>query len=131
MRSLQRASIASLVLGLAIPVAAQAPKRAPLTYGTTAVSYVEIPAEAFLPGDSTTGYAAGSYARYSTTCDGFCLGAPLHLPSGAKVVYLELDFDDEDSNYSMGRLVQCDSVGTGCTNHPAAGPGPRTASPPA
>jgi hypothetical protein len=128
MRSFRRTALVPLILGLAIPAAAQTPKRASTTYGTTATSYIEIPSEAFMPRDSTTGYSSGlsGSTRYSTTCTGgLCFAAPLHLPSGAKIVYLELDYLDESgTDYVIGSLVRCDQVGETCDSHPAAGAGP-------
>ena len=115
-----------MVLALAAPLAAQTPKAAPQTYGTTAVSYIEIPADAFLPLDSSTAYSPlFGAARYSTNCAGLCFSAPLRLPSGALIVSLELDFFDGDADdYVIGTLVQCDATAANCSNHPAAGAGP-------
>ena len=116
-----------LVLLALAPGTAHAQDRRPRTYGTTAVSYIEVPVEAFAPLDSTTAYAQiYEAARYSSNCAGLsCFGAPLRLPSGAKLVYLELDFVDEDANNSIvGSLLECDSTATDCTYHPAAGAGP-------
>jgi hypothetical protein len=100
----------------------------PDTYGTSNISYIEIPAEAFLPTDSGDDYhtSAAGFTRYSTTCGGYaCFAAPLRLPSGAKIVYLELDFLDVDAaNYVNGGLTVCDYKGQNCTDHPTAGAGP-------
>jgi hypothetical protein len=64
-------------------------------------------------------------ARYSEDCAGDCFVAPLQLPSGALVTYVELDWNDtNDSGYVEGKLVQCDKLGDKCTIHPAAGAGP-------
>jgi hypothetical protein len=98
----------------------------PQTYGTTAVSYVEIPAVAFdssLP--VTFPYTqTGIYARYTAGCFG-CLVAPLRLPSGAKIVSLELDGVDVDAFDSVaGTLWVCDRWGSNCSKHPAAAAGP-------
>lgn len=127
MRSILGTISVILALSSSMPMLAQTPPRAPQTYGTTAVSYVEIPAFGFLPTDSTYGYSTGigSLGRYSTFCGGLCFGAPLRLPSGARIVYLELDFVDTDpSNAVYGVLVVCDYTGQNCTDHPAAGAGP-------
>jgi len=127
MRLLRPAVLASLAVGIALPAAAQAPMGRPQTFGTTAVSYIEVPSEAFLPRDSATAFSSGGTGstRFATLCSGFCFAAPLHLPSGAKIVYLELDFLDESgTDYVLGSLVQCDSVGEFCDNHPAVGGGP-------
>ena len=49
----------------------------------------------------------------------------VHLPSGAKVVYMELDFYDADpGNWASVGLLTCDFLGAACTLHPVAGAGP-------
>ena len=98
----------------------------PQTYGTTAVSYVEVPGIAFLPFGSgfTYGQGAGTFARYMLACGGGCMLAPLRLPSGAKIVSVELDAIDTDNTDSVsGSLFQCDKFGQNCAAHPAAGLG--------
>ncbi len=113
----------ALALTVCAPLTAQVPKGVPLTYGTSATSYVEIPASAFMPIDSNVPYS-GYSVRSSSSCSGDCFVAPVHLPSGAKLVYLELDFFDADPLGEVdGRLVTCDYLGNNCTNHPAAGAG--------
>jgi S-layer family protein len=118
--------LSCVLIGLAVPLAAQTPETRPQTYGTTAVSYIEVPAEAFLPLSSSTAYSQiFGAARYSTNCTGLCFGAPLRLPSGATIVSLELDYFDGDADdFAIGSLVQCDSTAANCSNHPAAGAGP-------
>jgi hypothetical protein len=115
-----------VLIVLSAPLAAQTTPRVPQTYGTTAVSYIEIPAEAFLPLDSSTAYSPlFGASRYSTNCTGLCFGAPLRLPSGAMIVSLELDYFDGDADdFVIGTLMQCDSTAASCSNHPAAGAGP-------
>jgi S-layer family protein len=98
----------------------------PQTYGTTAVSYVEVPGIAFLPFSSgfTYGQGTGTLARYMLGCGGGCMFAPLRLPSGARIVSVELDAIDTDNTDSVsGSLFQCDKFGQNCTAHPAAGLG--------
>lgn len=127
MRPIRAALPLILGLGLAAPAAAQVRKAAPATYGTSAVSYVEIPGSAFFPDDSSDGYNTdfATGARYTLLCSGNCLGAAVSLPSGAKVVYLELDFDDENAGgYVGGTLLTCDFLGGNCVLHPVAGAGP-------
>ncbi len=118
---------ASLYAGVAVAQWPTPPKSTPLphVYGTSVISYVEVPGIDFFPTDSNILYDSDTVARWSTNCGGTCLSAGLHLPSGAKVVYLELDFVDTDSNqYVGGTLVQCDFFGDNCSYHPAAGVGP-------
>ncbi|HYX20122.1 MAG TPA: S-layer homology domain-containing protein [Thermoanaerobaculia bacterium] len=98
----------------------------PQTYGTTAVSYVEVPGIAFLPFSSgfTYGQGTGTLARYMLGCAGGCMLAPLRLPSGARIVSVELDGIDTDNFDSVeGSLFQCDRFGQNCTAHPASGLG--------
>ncbi len=130
MRCIDRMSLAAVLLSFGLPLVAQVPTNPksarPMTYGTSAVSYVEIPAVEFLPRESSTSYSESTWlARYSTNCIGTCFAAPLHLPSGALITYLELNFIDTDSLHNVGgTLLQCDSAVQNCSNHPAAGAGP-------
>ena len=131
MRSVHRLFLVASILGFGAPLAAQVPPRSkpaslPQTYGTSAVSYVEVPAVGFLAQDSSNTYALGpGLGKYATNCSGACLIAPLHLPAGAQLVYLELDFIDTNASATVyGTLFQCDYAGQNCTIHPAAGAGP-------
>ena len=122
-----RIGILWLALGAAAAQAfAQGETATPQTYGTSAVSYVEVPVVAFLPFDSTVTYAhgTGSFARYTPGCGLACLMAPLRLPSGARIVSLELDGIDTDSFDSVwGTLYVCDKFAQACALHPTAGAG--------
>jgi hypothetical protein len=116
-----------LLFSIAIAAKLEAQRLGPETYGTSSTSYIEIPAEAFLPVDSDYDYHVGTgSARYTNSCAGFgCFAAPLRLPSGAKIVYLELDYVDTDpSNAVNGTLGACDFQGQNCSFHPTAGAGP-------
>jgi len=65
----------------------------------------------------------GISTRYVENCCG--LYAPLHLPSGAKVVSLELDYYDTTAvSNEVAGLVVCDFHGRNCVSHPSAGDGP-------
>jgi hypothetical protein len=107
-------------------------KQAPMpnTFGTSFVSYVEVPANAFLPYNSGETYTSDNFGagpRWVTggSSGSHTLAAPLHLPSGAKVTYLELDYHDTSATtYTYGSLYFCDYHGLGCTAHPTAGFGP-------
>ena len=93
------------------------------TYGGTAESRLLVPATAFLLTDTSFNYFGLTQRIVTTCCDG--LYAPLHLPSGAKVVSLELDyFDNTAAGAEYGALVICDFEGNNCTVHPTAGDGP-------
>ncbi len=115
-----------LVLGLGAPLAAQAQSSRPMTFGTSAVTYVEVSAFEFFPFDSRWSYTfSNTFARYSANCGGLCFAAPLHLPAGARIVYLELDSSDVDSNFSvLGALMKCNKYVSQCTSYPTAGAGP-------
>ena len=74
--------------------ARQAPT--PNTFGTSQYSYVEVPASSFLPWNSSQTYTSDNYGagpRWPTG-GGHDLVAPLHLPAGARIVYLELMYED-------------------------------------
>ena len=114
----------------AIPVAKSVPD-----YGTTDLTYVEVGGAAFTP--------MASSAVYTTSGDGYHdqilrsatgsfvdFTAPIHMPSGAIVKYLELDYCDTTggSGFVQGALVETDyhgnslnyvgflvSQGDGCT----------------
>ncbi len=126
----RRVLLAASISGAAAALTAQEPGRpqAPLrpqTYGGSAVSYVRVPAFEFSPINSGVGVAVGpGLTRYTTNCFSTCLTAPLHLPSGAKLVYLELDSIDTNAiEYAEGQLWVCDPFMTNCTHHPSAGAG--------
>ena len=114
---------------LASPIAtAQATpeKSRPTTYGTSAVSYVEIPPAEFVVWDSSYTYTSDDFGmgpRWGTSngTGGVGFLAGLHLPSGAKPVYLELDFVDTNAgNAVFASLVECNYLSATCVNHPAA-----------
>ena len=116
---------AASLSAIASVLGAQSPH--PQTYGTTAVSYIEIPAAAFessIPLTFPITQAPGGFARYTPGCGG-CLQAPLRLPAGAKIVSLELDAIDADAfDAVFGTLWSCDRWGLNCSPHPAAAAGP-------
>jgi len=94
----------------------------PNTYGGSAESKLLVPATAFFPGSSSTTYS-GINVRNAENCCG--LYAPLHLPSGATVVSLELDYYDTTAvSQEVVTLVICDFHGRNCVFHPSAGDGP-------
>ena len=120
------ALLAASILGVAAGLGAQAsglPSR-PETYGGAAVSYARVSALDFQPLSSTTSYNTVA-GRYSFNNGNFGVFAtPLHLPAGARVVYLELDYlDGTGSGAEYGSLYVYDNFGN-ASNHPAAGAGP-------
>lgn len=139
MRSVHRLSLVLLVLGAATPLWAQevVPRPAvpvsrgprathaarPDTYGVSAESHFLVPATAFLPEDSSATYTG--VTKRHTTASAFALWAPLQLPSGAKIVSLELDYyDNTAASFEGASLLVCDFQGNNCVNYPSAGGGP-------
>jgi hypothetical protein len=97
----------------------------PKTYGTTDVSYIEVPGTAFFPmagPDAYTSDYAGLRWGTSGTVD-FMAPMP-RVPAGAQIVYLELDYEDNSTFWFVdGSLTVCDYLGQTCSQHPAAGAG--------
>lgn len=127
----RRSLMAALISGVAATLTGQEPGHPeppprPQTYGGSVVSYVRVPAFEFSPIFSGVDMAVGpGLTRYSTNCFSTCFTAPLHLPSGAKLVYLELDsLDTNATEYAEGQLWVCDPFMANCTHHPVAGAGP-------
>jgi len=89
-------------------------QRRPETYGTSSTTYVHIPAVEFQPLNTndgpvtTTGTfgTTGQITRYGSGNSFFT--APLHLPAGALITYLEFDYCDNNpaSNPSSLTLVE-------------------------
>jgi hypothetical protein len=115
------------------PAAAKQEKSAP-DYGTSGLSFVQVGAAAFTPLNSgvdytTTGDGYHDQILRKTTGSFVYFGAPVQIPSGAIVKYLELDYCDESggTGYVQGALVDSDyhgaelnyvflaSDGDGCT----------------
>jgi hypothetical protein len=131
MKSAYRVALVSSLLAFGTTLWAQpqplrTPSR-PQVYGTSAVSYVRVSPVEFHPNGTPTNYTQGNYfMRYSYNNSSFAaFSAPLHLPSGAKIVYLELDFlDGTASAAEYGSLWACDFNFQNCTQYPTAGAGP-------
>jgi hypothetical protein len=106
------------------PGGTKARPQRPLTYGTKNVSYIEVPANAFFPGNSSAAWTSldfGRGQRYGTSAS-LDFVAPLRLPAGAQVVYLELDGNDNNATAAVyGSLTVCNFEMTGCTYHPVTG----------
>jgi hypothetical protein len=85
---------------------------APQWGGVGRVLY-SVGATEFSPRESSTSYSHGS-GRYSTVPGGVFL-APLHLPSGALLTYVELDYCDSSGSLNVGlMLLDCDFLTTQC-----------------
>src|SRR5512135_788066 len=111
---------ASLAFTLASSLAtAQIPATVP-TWGTSVTSYAQVPPTAFRPRRSATDFdthPAGLSVYAPTGLGEFY--APLYLPSGAQVVYLELDFyDGTASDAVMGYITVSDSLGESFGTYP-------------
>ncbi len=114
-----------------VHVAVRRPAREtqPETYGTLNLSYYNIDAAEFMPTSSSVTYASlpGTFTRYSDNCTGPCLAAALHIPSGAMLQSLELDYyDNAAAGEAIALLRICDYNGQGCSG-PATCPDGSTA----
>ena len=105
-------SIQSIPVTVAAFAATQAPE-----YGTTALTYEQVPAAAFTPFVSSSPYSltsvnSGQVLRTSIN-PGQYFGAAVRIPSGALVKYLELDACDNttSSGYVQASLIQSDRLG--------------------
>jgi hypothetical protein len=140
MGRLLRVVLALFVLGFGAPLAAQVtPHQAtpgpsipaatqrqagPTTYGGNVESKLVVPASAFLPEVSGQAYT-GFNIRYLTTPSLLVLLAPLQLPSGARIVSLELNYYDaaaDGTEYLS--LEACALQSVSCNHYPTAGDGP-------
>jgi hypothetical protein len=126
----QRILVLALALGVSASLSAQVHASQPRTYGTSAVSFIRVPAVEFLIFDSTYGYTEisvfSNHARYPIGCGGVgCLYAPIHLPDGAQIVSVELDaWDTDPTGFVLASLLVCDAFANNCNYHPTAGAGP-------
>jgi hypothetical protein len=85
------------------------------SYGTSAPTYVHLPAIEFQPMRGVDGpvYTTGSsgtsgqITRYGSGNSFFT--APLHLPSGALITYLELDYCDNNAGSNRSTLTLVDT----------------------
>jgi hypothetical protein len=101
----------------------------PNTYGTVTTSYTQVSQAAFLPFDSgrawtTTNFGVnpGGATRYGTTLT-TDFNAPVSIPAGAQITYLELDYCDTNAgaNYVLGTFVACNFLGNNCVKYPTSG----------
>jgi hypothetical protein len=92
-------------------------------WGTADTSYIQIPAAAFRPRFSAVEFQADSMGQtvWCPGTEGFCeFHASVPLPSGAQIVFLELDFWDTNPTASLGGyLVACTSLAGICTGYPS------------
>ncbi len=98
--------------------ARQRPARAtqPDTYGTSKVSYYDIDAYELMPRSSDRTVSSEGALRYQDNADDEGLGATLHLPAGALIVSVELDYYDiSPDGRVLATLTVCDYEGQNCT----------------
>jgi hypothetical protein len=98
----------------------------PETYGTAQVTYVRIDAAEMDPIASNTTYSGinNFQLRYQTNVTGYGLMAPVHLPGGAQITYVELDFyDDTPVGEVKAALGVCDFTGSTCNYYIGDGQG--------
>ena len=128
MRSFRAGFLLWFVLLAATPVAAQtATHPPPRTYGTSATSYLPVPAVAFFPEDSSCAYTTEDppVFRFGYTCNPTRFFAPVVLPDGAKIVSLQWNFFDGYANeFGTAALLTAPVLGDSSTSHPLAGAGP-------
>ncbi len=93
------------------------PAAQPKTYGTTQPSYYVIDASELSPLASANQYGAINNAqlRYLTNLAGLGFMGPVHLPAGAHVSSIEIDyFDNSASGEIQASFAVCDSNGQTC-----------------
>ena len=99
------------------------PARRPETYGTSYISYYVVDAAEFSVIDTVFTYSGinNFNLRYSTNSNGFVFIAPVHLPAGAQIVYMEVDYyDSTPSGQAIATLEVCDYAGQSCSNQPGS-----------
>jgi S-layer family protein len=124
-------SLALIGLGFALmpPLAIRAQSArdpSPRTYGTKDRVLYRMPAAEFLPTSSSAGYAdafesSTEFRRFLTSGTSANFLATPHLPAGALVDYVELDYCDSDPDTVLGtpidvvlNVYDCNFLGSGC-----------------
>ena len=82
------------------------------TYGTSALTYVSLSAYDFHPLDSTTAYLPDAAGGFYRTSGSPSFEAPLHLPSGSIVTYLEIYGCDNSANSINSYFRNANNGGT-------------------
>jgi len=94
----------------------------PDTLSSTGLSYYNIDAVELVPYTNTVTYFNGIDGVYSTSNTGYPFEAALHLPSGAMIVSLELDYYDNSATGEVQAILWvCDYDGLGCSDPTSAG----------
>ena len=110
----------ALLLGAPAFLAASEPRAQPRraeTYGTSATSYYTVDSTAFTPTSSGFLYSCLDICqfRYLNNTASESLLAPVHLPAGAILTYMELDYyDASPTGEEHVGFVICDSQGQNC-----------------
>jgi hypothetical protein len=121
---------AAILLGLAGTAPAQPSGESPTvlrpapreSFGTTRISYLVVDPSELNPYTSTNGYGGLGTLRYATSGAGFRLVAALHLPSGARVLTMELSFYDATTTGSaIASIAVCDNAPGVCGGVSASG----------
>jgi hypothetical protein len=95
-------------VGVAVQARAEAPR-----YGTTDLTYVPVTGSEFFPRDGGDYKYSTLVGRYPITST-FML-APLHVPGGSVIDFLEIDFcDGLDPEDIFLFLFDCDRIGSDC-----------------
>lgn len=100
----------------ASPTKARPPR--PQTFGTSQVSYYVIDSTEMDPIASVNTYSCfnNCQLRYQTNVTGIGLLAPMHLPAGAIVTYMEIDgYDNSATGELQASFGVCDFAGQNCT----------------
>ena len=85
-------------------------------FGSATLSYIRFQGIAdFYPYTSVSGYASSGSLRWATTAL-YGMEAPLRVPSGAIIDYLEFDFCDTNASSDISlSLIDCDPLTGGCS----------------
>jgi len=109
----QQEAITPLVAGPGGHALAPARASAP-SYGTTDLTYVRVTGIEFFPAAGSSGYAGG-FLLSRHPINGPLLVAPVHLPNGSIIDYLEIDFCDSlDPQDIQLFLEDCGPLGLVC-----------------
>ena len=118
--------VAALLLGAPAALEASStpriPPRRPDTYGTSAITYYAVDATAFTLNSDGFHYSCLDICQYRYLNDtpAAVMVAPLHLPAGAMLTYIELDyFDTSTTGEEHVDLVVCDAQGQSCAGVPS------------
>ena len=115
-RSARLLGVASTLLGAAILVAEEAPSVPQSdSFGTSSLTYVRVSAVEFFPADGGGYKSAGFVGRYPVS--EAKMYAPLHLPGGSLIKYLQIDFcDSADPQDILLELLVCTDPGNACSS---------------